>query len=418
MSNYLAISTVTSALRNLILAGLQSATYPWSYDVVVTTSPLDQARPSDLEQEGQINLFLYHVGHSAAWRNEPLPRQVKLGETGPPPLALDLRYLVTAYAPDYDGVQTHRVLGCALSLLHAHPVLGSAELAAAVVNSDVHEQIERIRLTPLSLAAEEMSQIWNSFQKPYHVSMAWQASVVLIESKRAAKAPLPVLTRGTPAAGSDDKGISLVPSAGPVMAGIESIVPPAEQESVRLGETLTVNGHLLAADVVRVAIDQSRWTSTKYLVPASVTATAVTATLPSGATAESDWPAGTYLLSLAITKTLGQPEIETDELPFNLAPNILSISPTSATPNAQGIITLTVNVRPLVWVGQRVTLIVGDRTFKPNTFAVKTGALTFVLKGLTAGKYRVRIRVDGVDSIIVNKTTTPPTYVGPELTVT
>ena len=77
---------------------------------------------------------------------EPPPRQVKQGESGLPSLALDLRYLITAYAPDHNDVEVHRLLGRALSVLHDHSVLGAAELAAALVHSDVHEQLERIRL--------------------------------------------------------------------------------------------------------------------------------------------------------------------------------------------------------------------------------------------------------------------------------
>ena len=36
--------------------------------------------------------------------------------------------------------------------------------------------------------------------------------------------------------------------------------------------------------------------------------------------------------------------------------------------------------------------------------------LTFSASGLTPGNYWVRLRVDGVDSLLVNRTTVPPTF--------
>ena len=50
----------------------------------------------------QINVFLYQVLPDAAWRNRDMPRQMRPGETGHPPLPLVLYYLLTAYSDDED----------------------------------------------------------------------------------------------------------------------------------------------------------------------------------------------------------------------------------------------------------------------------------------------------------------------------
>ncbi len=57
----------------------------------------------------------------------------------------------------------------------------------------------RITLQPLSV--EEISKLWTAFQTQFRTSVSYQVSVVLIESQRPAKTPLPVLraARGTPA---------------------------------------------------------------------------------------------------------------------------------------------------------------------------------------------------------------------------
>src|SRR5215216_1083232 len=104
MSNALAISAVTLTLRHLIDAALQEpvpATTPAevkpSGSIQVTTLALDKARDKDANGN-QVNLFLYLTALDPAWRNQDLPRQARPGEISNPPLALDLYYIVTAYA--------------------------------------------------------------------------------------------------------------------------------------------------------------------------------------------------------------------------------------------------------------------------------------------------------------------------------
>ncbi len=412
MSNYQAIATVTSALQRLILQGLQSAPWGFSHELSVTVNSPESARSAERESNGQINIFLFQATPSAAWRNEALPGQVGKGEAGLPPLALALHYLITAYAPNDDGIEAHRLLGRALSVLHDHAVLGSAELQAALPHSDVHEQVERVRLVPHALSVEEMSKLWGMFQKPYKLSVAWQASVVLIDSTRPVRAPLPVLTRGFANA-----GVSVQPNLEPPTPGLESVTPPNQQTSVRLGEVLAISGHKLVGELVRVSVSHSRWSSARYLSPSSSSARGVSVSLPGGSEAEASFPAGMYTLSLAITRHSGEPEFVTNELPFSLAPVITSVSPSRGSLDASGDLILTVTTSPQVMPDQRASLFVGDREFKADARTEQTSTLTFKLQGLGTKKYRLRLRVDGVDSLVVDKTTTPPSYVGPELEV-
>ena len=123
MSNTLAIAATTSTLRNLLLTQIPQLDGDLS-DLEVTIQPPDLARKG--VTKAQLNLFLYQTVVNGAWRNLDMPRQVRPGETGSPPLALNLHYLVTAYGrgeTDTDGT-THRVLGGAMSVLHDHPLLG------------------------------------------------------------------------------------------------------------------------------------------------------------------------------------------------------------------------------------------------------------------------------------------------------
>jgi hypothetical protein len=45
-----------------------------------------------------------------------------------------------------------------------------------------------------------------------------------------------------------------------------------------------------------------------------------------------------------------------------------------------------------------------------DPFTSQTGTLTFQAPGVTAGDHFVRLRVDGVDSLLVDKSKTPPVF--------
>ena len=102
MSNPVAISAVTAALRNLFTT--EFAGEADLADLQLSTQPPDKARTG---KTNQLNVFLYRTSPNAAWINQPMPH-VHEGETGQPPLTLDLHYLFTAYGRD-DAVTAVRV---------------------------------------------------------------------------------------------------------------------------------------------------------------------------------------------------------------------------------------------------------------------------------------------------------------------
>src|SRR5277367_4765553 len=127
MSNPLAIAAVTATLRQLLQTGL--AADPDLNDVTVTIQPLDRARTGG-NAANQLNLFLYHVLPSGAWRNTSIPNRFRSGESGAPPLGLNLYYLITAFGKENDTLRpfSHQLLGRAMSILNDHPLLSSAEI--------------------------------------------------------------------------------------------------------------------------------------------------------------------------------------------------------------------------------------------------------------------------------------------------
>jgi hypothetical protein len=413
MSNGLAIAATTATIRNLLLTQLPLIDTELA-DLEVTTQPPDLARKGIVK--AQLNLFLYQTSVNAAWRNRDLPKQVRPGETGIPPLALDLHYLLTAFGRgeiDNDGI-SQRVLGCAMGLLNDHALLGSDEIAAALAGNDLGEQIERVRITATQMGVEEMSKLWTTFQSQYRISAAYQVGVILIDSRRAIRSPLPVLRRG-----QEDRGPVAVAGFAPVL---ELIRMPRSQSSVRLGEAFVVVGKNLNLTATSLAI--SRLGEAPSSTSNEITIAPMAGDAPGEIRVQiadaginpaddpqalSRWHPGYYLLALRQTK-LGLPAISSNALPFALAPRI-TLTPLTTT---AGTVVLTLTCAPRLREGQRVHLILGDRQFAPDSISTPVGdltlpsTLTFTMQSVETGNRVVRLRVDGVDSIPAIFAGTPP----------
>jgi hypothetical protein len=403
MSNALAIAACTATLRNLLLTQVPLLDADLS-DLEVTTQPLDLARKN--VTKAQLNLFLYQTVVNGAWRNMDMPRQVRPGESGAPPLALNLHYLITAYGrgeTDNDAV-SHRVLGGAMSVLHDHPLLSRGEIGLALPGNDLGEQFERLKITPLPMPLEEMSKLWMVFQTQYRISAAYEVTVLLIDSRAPVKAPLPVLQRG-----EGDSGVATVAGLAPHLAEIR---PPNSQPAARLGEDIAIAGEQLTTADATVRFTSSRLTQQVELVPASGEKPGeLRVHLPDkteDAGALSRWAPGFYTVALVVKKT-GVPAMASNEVAFALAPRI-TVNPTTATP---GTVNLTLTCEPRIVTGQRVLLLFGDRQVEPDSVAspidtTQPTTLAFTIPGVGAGSYVVRLRVDGADSIPVVYAGTPP----------
>lgn len=195
MSNALAIATVTTALAQIVRTAVQSV-LPGS-DVLTErpdSTPLGQPR---------ARLFLYQVSPNGFLRNNDLPTRAANGNVVKrPTTALDLHYLLAFYGNEND-LEPQRMLGAAVRDLHAKPVLMRQMIEDAIASeafladSNLAEAVEQIKFTPLGFSLEELSKLWSVFfQAPYALSIAYQGTVVLIESEENAQAALPVLRRG------------------------------------------------------------------------------------------------------------------------------------------------------------------------------------------------------------------------------
>jgi hypothetical protein len=401
MSNSLAIAAVTTTLQSILFKGV--TTEADLNDTTVTTLPLDRARGNN--SNNQLNLFLYQIARNAAWANRPMPGQVQSGETGIPPLPLNLYYLLTAFGRDNDALQPlgHQLLGKAMSIMHDHPVLSSDEIRAATIASipgnDLDRQLERIRITFQPLTLEDISKLWTGFATQYRLSAAYEVEVALIESTRPSRTPLPTLTRGP-----NDSGVTSQPDLSSPLPSLNQLTLPNNQPSARLNDILTLGGNHLDGTNIGAVFNHRLWTAPIDVGPLpGGTPAQVQVRIPN---APAVWPAGFYTVALMVQRPGESYRRPTNELSFSIAP-AMTIAPAAA---PAGDITYSATCTPEIKPEQRASLLLGDQVVIADLHALQTNILTFGAKGVSKGAYFVRLRVDGVDSLLINRAVTPPVF--------
>jgi hypothetical protein len=406
VSSHAALATVTATLQHLLSGAAAS----------VTTQPPSTARSGNGEQ---LNIFLYSTYYNTAFSNAPMPHETRNGEHAFAPLPLVLKYMITAYGMNDDDISGQQLMGHAMSILHDHPLLGPSDIEGITPDSGLQRQIERIRITPDRLTLDDISKLWTSFQSAeYRLSTGYEVSVVLIESTRPGRTPLPVLKRG-----ADNLGPAV--SAGPVPS-LSGLRFANQKPAAELGDRVTLLGSQLSSDDTLVRFQHPLLDDPIDIQPQTnrddSEMAVILPAIADDASLGSRWPAGFYSLSLYMQRT-GTPTRSSNALVMPLSPTIESINPASA---PAGDIVVTIECLPQIKDGQNVALLFSDRMIPPdavNTPAdpTATTSLTFTITNATArsAPYVLRLRVDGVDSIPVDFSGDTPVFAGDQtVTVT
>jgi hypothetical protein len=438
MSNALAIASVTAVLKDLLNNGVIDHQLSGVVgEVTVSALPPDRILIAGQPETSRINLFLYQVSLNTAYRNTALPSRAANGDrVANPPLALDLHYLVSAYGAN--EFESEILLGYAMQLLHETPVLTRDAIRRtlapaspvtggvlpapfnALVASELADQIEQVRLTPSSLGIEEISKLWTAIQSHYRPSMAYQASVVLIESRRSTRSALPVA--------NDGRGLYVVPFRFP---SIDDVVSAAgDRAPILVGGTLVIRGSDLLGEQTLVNLDGTEFT------PPAATATPSRIELPLTGLPSSMY-AGIKGVHVLQTIAMGDPPsprrgVESNAAAFVFRPTITNgpviaatdvLDVTTVTEPVNGVPTqfvsggLRLSCAPRIGRDQRVTLVLNEINVAPGaranayTFAspgghgLATGVLdavsiTIPFTRVVAGSYVVRLQVDGAESVL------------------
>jgi hypothetical protein len=413
MSNALAIAAVTAVLRDLLNNAVidHDLSARMASPVNVTALPPDRIKVGDDEQP-QLNVFLYYVTPNCGWSNVALPSRDPQGtRLTNPPLALDLYYLLTAYGKnDFEG---EILLGYAMQMLHETPVLPRASIRTALGKgprpdgtepvtsgilpigplsaADLADQVEQIKIAPQPMSTEEVSKLWTALQAHYRPTATYHISVVLIESSKPAKAPLPVTQRNLLA-----------------LQFRQPFIDEVTPQMVLPGQAITIRGTNLKAERTKLNFGLAKLSEATPLSDAEIVAT-----LPLGLLA------GINSVQIVQELDFGTPAdphrgFESNVAPFLLAPQIATQLPISVQRGQ----TLTLELNPAVGRSQRATLLVGERSIaaEARTTDDPTTTLSFAIPAdFQTGDFIVRVQIDGAQSPVkIDK----GQIVGPKIKVT
>lgn len=100
-----------------------------------------------------------------------------------------------------------------------------------------------------------------------------------------------------------------------------------------------------------------------------------------------------------------------NQLPFVLAPTLtLPPDPPASIVWAGSELTVVVGCSPEIKPGQPASLILGHHEAFANAHPDPVGELTFVFENIAGGNYPVRLRVDGAESWLIDKLSSPPAF--------
>ena len=130
-------------------------------------------------------------------------------------------------------------------------------------------------------------------------------------------------------------------------------------------------------------------------------------------------PVGLYQLQLRVLR-VGEAERRTSNpLPVALAPAITSFPPIAMTRSGANVLSVRIGCQPEVRVGQKVTLLMDTREAPAQPFSANSATLDFEFADAppAGGTPLLRLKVDGIESIVVNRGARPPAFFNHRITL-
>jgi hypothetical protein len=189
MSTSSALGLVSSSLRNLLLGQMQ----------LNPAVPVTILAPDETGGDERINLFLYKIEENSFLKNEDWTVNPKnSAQLIPPPLSLNLFYLMTPYAkndPQTGNATAHEILGEAMRVFYENPVIPETFL-----DPDLQDAREQFKIIFNAIDPDELGRLWTTFAQPFRLSVRYQISTVQVDMSAAQQQALPnrVRTVGVP----------------------------------------------------------------------------------------------------------------------------------------------------------------------------------------------------------------------------
>lgn len=181
MSSYLVISHVSEAIRSVLWDAIHDEDpinqFLQTENDIVFTNPTETAQTG----ENRLSIWLHHITENAFEKNHPARIRDTRDEIEPPPLALNLFYLITPFAPNSrEPTAEHMMLGRVMQVFHDNAIL------PVIDHTENEEAAEDLRVILCRMTLEELTRIWEALREPYRLSICYEVRVIHIDSRRRA----------------------------------------------------------------------------------------------------------------------------------------------------------------------------------------------------------------------------------------
>jgi hypothetical protein len=247
-------------------------------------------------------------------------------------------------------------------------------------------------------------------------------SVVLIEATKPAVSPLPVLSRGiVDPVTKRDRGVVVNADMLPPLPTLFAATPQKKQAGARLGEPVVLTGIRLSGSNFHVRLAHPLFPVAVELVPGAPNddGTEITVTLPNDAAAQAALAPGQWSLTLRFLPAGEANARETNAIALIIAPALVIAADAPLSLPAATVlrktaplrVTATLFSRPQVQPRQRASLVLGTVEAAANPRSAATDPLVFdFVPTLPAGTYPARLRIDGVDSLLLDLSGDAPAF--------
>jgi hypothetical protein len=173
--------SIAQFLRNTYPAELR-AEHPCRFEVARSAD----FASADTFDDTVVTIYLYRLFLSQYLRpaaDRPVRR------SGPPPMPLDLHFMITAWSENRHTEQL--LMTWVMAQLHWHPVLDRSNLMAL----GGWRADETVKLAGTNVSQEDLSRIWDVLEPTYRLSTTYVARIVEIDPPEGEAYPPVVATR-------------------------------------------------------------------------------------------------------------------------------------------------------------------------------------------------------------------------------
>ena len=183
MAGFGIISEVSETLVDALTEALKVLSGPPPAELHNLQGTINTAPP-------KLAVCLYEITEDASSRNRPMerlpqPAGLRLAK---PPMTLNLKYLLTAFAPDAKDEQ--RILGRAMQVLYEDAIFAGPDLRGSAAPAGLAGSADVLAVTLDPLTLEERSRIFHAVQQPYRLSLSYQVRIANLHPERDRRAEL------------------------------------------------------------------------------------------------------------------------------------------------------------------------------------------------------------------------------------